>query len=122
MSFFFLVNQEEHPHVVCQRRRRRPCSSASQGGLILTTSWCEGAFVTAGKFLTLRGVGRDVRAGCHGRLTGVGFKHSQPPQVRLICQHCPLITRRSDTTQILNFLLWGCEDVKRVFTREDCFS
>lgn len=64
--FFFLVNEEEHPHVVCQRRRRRPCSSASQGGLILTTSWCEGAFVTAGKFLTLRGVGRAVMAGWQG--------------------------------------------------------
>lgn len=27
------VDQEEHPHVVCQRRRRRPRSSASQGGV-----------------------------------------------------------------------------------------
>lgn len=49
-----LVNQEEHPYAVCQRRRRRPRGSASQGGLILTTSWCEGGLMAAGKSLTLR--------------------------------------------------------------------
>lgn len=46
--FVFLVDQEEHPHVVCPWRRRRPRSSASQGGLIPTTCWSEGAFETAG--------------------------------------------------------------------------
>lgn len=46
--FVFLVDQEEHPHVVCPGRRRRPCSPAPQGGLIPTTSWSEGAFETAG--------------------------------------------------------------------------
>lgn len=104
-----LVDQEEHPHAVCQRRRRRPRSSASQGGLMLTTSWCEGGSVTAGKSLTLRvgGVGAVmgwVRLG----------SNAQPPQVRLICWHRRLMTCRSDAKQLLNFLLRGRKVVKRL--------